>query len=121
MRQGLVAPLLLVVLFGASLGRAQQDEAPPSEPSEPPEPSEPSEPSEPVTPAAPEQGPESEPPPEATAPAAPAESPEASETASDEPAEVVIRGTPVTQSPGSAYVINNKKLERTELDAVAEP
>jgi len=62
------------------------------------------------------------------APTTPAEPPtmnaaEASNTraaGSDEPtdddAEVVIAGTRLGDTPGSAYLINNKKLERTEYD-----
>jgi Fe(3+) dicitrate transport protein len=81
----------------------------------------------------PVETPPSEPPPEAAPPqTAPVEVESSDTTASaaeassgtgasgseqtDDGTEVTIAGTRVTETPGSAYVINNKKLERTEYD-----
>jgi Fe(3+) dicitrate transport protein len=91
---------ILVVLFCANAARAQSGEPPAETP-------------EPAAPGAPEETP-AEPPAAPSAPSTP--TPASPESAAEDPTELVIAGTRATRLPGSAYVINNKKLERTELD-----
>ncbi|HEX6274089.1 MAG TPA: TonB-dependent receptor, partial [Polyangiaceae bacterium] len=110
--------LLFAVLSSAASARAQTDEAPPPPPSEaPPSEAPPSE-------APPSEAPpatSAEPPGDATAePNAPADSstpePGGDTGIAAEPAEVTIAGTRVAKTPGSAHIVNNKKLERQEYD-----
>jgi Fe(3+) dicitrate transport protein len=114
--------LLFAVLFGASNARAQTDDAPAAPPPSDAPPSD----------APPSDAPPSDAPPSETAPAsatpprdapaeAPADAPDPTAQAAEpsepeEPTEVTIVGTRVARTPGSAHVVNNKKLERQEYD-----
>jgi Fe(3+) dicitrate transport protein len=92
--------LLLAAIFAASTGSAQTaaPEVPPPEgDAQPPEVEVSASPAEASTPPGSEA---------AEAPAPPP----------NEPAEVTIAGTRVAQTPGSAHIINNKRLERQEYD-----
>ncbi|HVR21005.1 MAG TPA: TonB-dependent receptor [Polyangiaceae bacterium] len=106
--RGIASFTFVAITFCAFTSGAQSDPAP--EPSPTPDATTP--PAPPATPTPPDAP--AEPVPPAATETSATESAETTEPA--EPAEVTIAGTRVAQTPGSAHVINNKKLERQEYD-----